>query len=467
MNFTFPKDFLWGAASSAYQIEGAWDEGGKGMSCHDHYARLPEYAYYYEAGRPDTCADFYHHYKEDVDIMVEQGLKSFRFSIAWPRVFPNNPTDINQEAIDYYKDLFSYCCEKGLVLFVDLFHWDLPQWVMDLGGPINKEFVEWFETYAKVCYENFGDFVTYWSTVNEPNFSIFSGYHQLNGAGPGTFPPFEEDLTKAFTACHYMNLAHMRAVKLFRKMGLKGKIGAVIDLFPIYPYSMSDAGDTEAAERRFDYYAGKWIGPLLLGCYPDSVVESYSEYFPEGFQQEIMDAYEEIDYIGDNYYQQSYAKYLGEKPYFDLCENPERSAAEVNDKLEGVFVDVQNFPQGLYDILLLLHKKYHPKEIIITENGLPTPRDKKNLAVPSDIHDEDRIRYLRAHITTVARAIESGVPVTGYYVWAIEDTHEHGTGHHFDFGLIAVNYETMERTPRDSFRWYADLIRYQSEKVTE
>lgn len=464
MNYSFPKDFLWGAASSAYQIEGAWNEGGKGLSCHDYFAELPEYAHYYEAGKPDTCADFYHHYKEDVDIMVQRNLKSFRFSIAWPRVFPNNPNEVNREAIDYYNDLFSYCCEKGLVLFVDLFHWDLPQWLMDLGGPINKEFVDWFEKFARVCYENFGDKVTYWSTMNEPNFSIFSGYHQLNGAGEGTFPPFEEDMTKAFTACHYMNLAHMRAVKLYRKMGLGGKIGAVIDLFPIYPYSASSAKDVEAAERRFDVYAGKWLGPLFKGCYPDSVVESFGEYFPDGFQEEIKAAFEPIDYIGDNYYQQSYAKYIDQKPYFDLCENPERSMAEVDDKLEGVFVDVQNFPQGLYDILLLLHKRYQPKEIIITENGLPTARDKSKPSIPSAINDTDRIRYLRAHITTVGRAIDAGVPVSGYYVWSIEDTHEHGTGHNFDFGLIAINYDTMERIPRESFKWYADLIRFHSEE---
>ena len=150
MNFTFPKDFLWGAACSAYQIEGAWNEGGKGMSTHDHYARLPEYAHYYKAGRPDTCSDFYHHYKEDVDIMVEHGLKSFRFSISWPRLFPDNVKDINQEAVEYYNDLFSYCCEKGLVLFVDLFHWDMPQWVLELGGPVNKEFIDWLKHTQKL-----------------------------------------------------------------------------------------------------------------------------------------------------------------------------------------------------------------------------------------------------------------------------------------------------------------------------
>ena len=318
------------------------------------------------------------------------------------------------------------------------------------------------EAYAKACYENFGDKVAYWSTMNEPNFSIFSGYYQTDGDGAGIFPPFENDKTKAFTASHYMNLAHMRAVKLYREMGFSGKIGAVIDLFPIYPYSLSDEKDVEAAKRRFDYYAGKWIGPLLLGEYPESVVECYSEYFPEGFQEEIRNAYVEIDYIGDNYYQQRYAKYSPEKPYFDLCDNPEQTVSDKNDEMGGIFVDIQNYPQGLYDIVMLLHREYHAKEIVITENGLPLPRDKENPAVPSKIQDEERIRYMRGHISALARAIDVGVPVTGYYVWSIEDTYEHGLGFDYDFVLIAVNYETMERTPRESFRWYADLIRFVS-----
>lgn len=463
MNFRFPKDFLWGAAASAYQIEGAWNEGGKGMSCHDHYARLPEYAHRFAAGRPDVCSDFYHHYKEDVDIMVEHNLKSFRFSISWPRLFPNNATDINLEAVDYYNDLFSYCREKGLVLFVDLFHWDLPQWALDLGGCVNKEFVEWFESYARACYENFGDKIDYWSTMNEPNYSVFAGYYSIYEDGPGKFPPFEEDKTKAFTACHYMNLAHMRAVKLYRQMGYTGKIGAVLDMLPIYPYSMSDAKDIEAAERRFDFHIGKWTDPLFLGRYPESVVESYGEYFPEGFQQEIMDAYVEIDYIGDNYYYPGYAKYVNKKPYFfGLCDNPDLPELDGTETVGSEFVDIKSYPQGLYDILLQLHKKYHPKEILVTENGLALPRDPSKLHIPSTTEDDARIRYLRAHIPMVARAIEAGVPVTGYYVWSVEDTYEHGTGCNYDFGLIAVNYETMERTPRKSFGWYADLIRFHS-----
>ena len=456
MSYYFPKDFLWGSACSAYQIEGAWNEGGKGMSCHDHYARLPEYAHYYEMGRPDSCSDFYHHYREDIDIMAEHGLKTFRLSFAWPRICPNGPDDVNQEAIDYYNDMLNYLLEKNIVPFMDLYHWDLPQWVLDRGGATNYEFVEWFEKYARVCYAAFGDKVKYWSTVNEPNFSIFSGYYAVNGDGAGSFPPFEQDRTKAFTACHIMNLAHMRAVKAYREMGFGGKIGAVIDLFPMYPYSLSDERDIYAADRRFDFYAGKWLGPMLLGKYPEIFDDAYAQYMPKNFREEIAEAYQEMDFIGDNYYGPGYARYTDETPEkFELCPDPEAGA---NGSWQE-FVGMKVYPEGLYDILNLIHKKYHPKEIIVTENGVAFRRDEANPAVPTEIDDTRRIKYMRAHIMMLSRAIESGIPVKGYYTWAIEDTYEHGLGCNYDFGLIAINYDTMERTPRSSFKWYSEFIK--------
>lgn len=454
MAFSFPKNFLWGAASSAYQIEGAWEEDGKGMNCHDYYARQPEYAHHFAQGRPDVCADFYHHYREDIDIMANHNLKSFRFSIAWARLFPENPEELNQAGVDYYNDMFSYLNEKGVQPFVDLFHWDLPQWVIDRGGVANREFIGWFEGYARACYANFGDMVKYWSTMNEPSYSVFCGYHAGYGAGAGTFPPFEEDLKKAFTACHNMNIAHMKAVRAYREMGCDGKIGTVIDAFPIYPYSLSDEKDIYAAKRKFDYYVAKWLDPILLGKYPEVIFDSYLECMPEGFDRELEEAFEEIDFIGDNYYQPGYAKYSEKKPGFTDCPDPELGEPGSGE----TFVGMKKYPEGLYDILLLLHKRYHPKEIIVTENGMSMQREEKNPAIPTQINDQQRIRYMRSHIMMLSRAIEAGVPVTGYYVWTLEDTYEHGVGFSYDYGLIAINYETMERTPRDSFKWYADFI---------
>lgn len=452
--FSFSKDFIWGAACSAYQIEGAWNEGGKGENCHDHYARLPEHAAFYHRGRPDTCSDFYHHYREDVDIMAEHNLKSFRFSLSWARLFPDGPNEINQEAVDYYNDLFNYLTEKGIAPFVDLFHWDLPQWVLDRDGAVNREFIDWFESFARASYRLFGDRVKMWSTMNEPNPSIFGGYTNWLVNGGGDFPPFENDPKKAFTAMHIMNLAHMRAVKVYREMGQDGKIGAVIDAFPFYPYSVSDEKDVIAADRMFDFYAGKWLGPILLGKYPEVIYDSFYEYMPEGFEQELTEAYEPVDYIGDNYYAPRYAKHKEEKPYYEPSDDPEK--AEQEEFRE--FISIKFYPEGLYDTLKIIVKKYNPKEIIMTENGMCVPRNPKNLAVPSRINDEDRIRYLRSHIMMVSRAIESGVNVTGYYIWSIEDTYEHGLGFDYDFGLIGINYDTMERIPRDSFKWYSKFI---------
>ena len=459
MALAFSKDFLWGAACSAYQIEGAWDQDGKGLSCHDHYARLPKYAHYYEKGRPDTCGDFYHHYREDIDIMADNNLKSFRYSIAWARLFPNDPDNICQEGIDYYNNVFSYLNEKGIKPFVDLFHWDLPQWVIERGGALNREFITWFEKYAKACYSCFGDKVQYWSTMNEPNNSIFAGYHSAIDDGPGVFPPFENDLTKAFHAYQTMLLAHMRAVKLFREMGCEGKIGAVIDSFPFYPYDITDERDFYAADRRFEIYDGKWFGPLLTGKYPEILSDTYLEHMPENFEQELAAEYQEIDFIGLNYYCPYYARYKAESPYFEDCPDPEEGLHADWQQFADANVTMKVFPEGLYDLLHIVNNKYHPKEIMITENGLAFARDPKKFAEPPAIHDPERIKYIRAHIMMLNRAIESGINVTGYFYWAIESTYEQGLGFDLDFGLIGINYDTFERIPRDSFKWYGKFIK--------
>ena len=457
MYFKFPKDFLWGAACSAYQIEGAWNEDGKGENCSDHYARLPETAKFFERGRPDVCSDFYHHYREDIAIMKENNLKSFRFSISWPRLFPNGPDELNQAGADYYNDLFNTLIENGIQPFVDLFHWDLPQWVYDRGGPVVYEFVDWFEKYARTAFSLFGDRVKMWSTMNEPNFS-FGGYTPSGveiHEGSGNEPPYENSIHKAFMTCHILNLAHLRAVKVYHEMNLGGKIGMVIDGFPFYPFSLAEEKDSIAAERAFDLYAGKWLGPMMLGRYPEVVEDSYAEYLPENFQQEIADAYEEMDFIGENYYAAGYAYGIDEKPYFALCGDYE--TIEGADRNEGYHI--RRNPTGFYDILMILKNKYHAKEIIVTENGICFERDKENLSKPTTIHDEERIRYLSDHIPMIARAIASGANVTGYYIWAIEDTFEAGSGFDLDFGLIAIDYDTMERTARDSFKWYGRFIK--------
>jgi len=455
MELAFPRDFLWGAACSAYQIEGAWNEDGKGMSCHDYYAAMPEHRDLYKFGGPYDGADFYHRFREDIDIMAANGLKSFRFSIAWPRIFPNGPDAVNQRGIDHYRELFEYAGEKGLQLLIDLYHWDLPQWVIERGGALNREFIRWFEDYARVCFESFGDQVQRWSTVNEPSVSIFGGYIGGDLKRRGRFPPFGHDLAQAFSASHNVVIAHMRAVKLYREMGLGGKIGAVIDAFPVYPYSLSDRRDWEAGDRMFDLYAGKWLGPMLLGRYPESMTERFGDKMPKGFAEELEREYQPIDYIGNNYYQPSYARYTEEWPFFESAPDPELDRAAQPEE----FVGMKFYPVGLYDTMLLLEEKYHPREIIITENGMSSKRDESDLSKPSAINDERRIKYIRAHIMMLARVLRLGINVTGYHVWAVEDTYEQSSGYRHDYGLIGIDHATKERFPRDSLKWYGEFIR--------
>ena len=446
MEFVFPKDFLWGTACSAMQIEGAAFEDGKTANIHDYYTRVDGHEWK-KNPPPDVCADFYHRYRDDMKLLGEMGLRSFRFSISWARIYPNGPDEVNPKGIAYYSDLIDSMLENGITPFFDLFHCDPPMWLMDRGGFLNRDFIDWFVKYARTCFEAFGDRVKLWSTVNEPSINIFYAHAAGNPA------PFMKDLRAAMQAVQNMLVAHFRTVKLYHSMNLGGKIGAVNHFVPFYGETPSPE-DTAAADRARDYYSGMWLDPMMTGRYPDTFFKYpfISEKLPEGCAEELASEFERMDFIGINYYSPGFARYK---------KNDELDYEQfTNDSLRRDSYGFYTYPEGLFDSAAFLHDTYGDVDIYITENGTATKRDPGNPQVPSFISDPFRIDYMREHMRSISRALRAGLPIRGYYTWAVMDTFEgFDGGLNLDFGLLGIDYRDLSRHPRDSYYFYQKVIR--------
>ncbi|MBQ5777353.1 MAG: glycoside hydrolase family 1 protein [Oscillospiraceae bacterium] len=444
MHFTFPKDFMFGAACSAVQIEGGVGEGGKGEDVLDYYWRLQSEKY--QDADPANAADFYHKYPEDIKLMKELGLRAFRFSISWTRIYPNGPEGAPcQAGIDYYSDMIDKLIEAGITPFFDLWHCDLPAWAIERDGCVNPEFVDWFVKYAETCFKAFGGRVKYWSTVNEPNVNVMAAYAW------GVTPPFEKDIKRSLMACHHMILAHFKTVKLFREMGIPGKIGFVNHVQPAYALTL-DKKDQEAAERDMDFYTNWFSDGILLGHYPESVLgyPYIADNLPENYGQELRDNFVRCDFLGINYYSSYIIQY------------------EKNEVLDYKLVtgdllpkDDYGFtvnPQGIFDAIMYCWDRYPGYEFVISENGLSR---KKTGNYDEDLEDTYRINYMREHLRGLSRALRTGAPVTGYFHWSIMDTNElYVRGYSHIFGLIQVRHDkpTLDRVPRPSYYYYQQVI---------
>lgn len=441
MNFKFPKDFLFGAACSACQIESGCNEGGKGLDVGEYGFKI--YTEKFCGGDPKDSADFYHKYPEDIKKMKELGIRCFRFSVSWSRIYPNGPEKVCQAGLDYYSDMIDRLKAEGLVVFFDLFHCDLPYWVMEMGGILDPRFIDWFSDYAKTCFTALGDRVDYWCTVNEPSINCMASYAY------GSNAPFLHDMNLAIKASHNMLLAHYKVVRLYKSLGFGGKIGAVIHVEPVYAASM-DEKDEQAAERRMAFYSGMWTDPMFKGHYPKILMDYpyITEKLPDGFAKDLEDNFIENDYIAVNYYSPSFVKYVdnGELDYEIIK----------NEKLPMDSYGFMIYPQGLFDTLTYLHDTYPGKDIIITENGIGV---EKWGNYEEELNDEYRIDYIREHLRELWRALRAGIPVKGYFHWSIMDTNElYAGGYKFMFGLNQVRYDTKERFPRKSWYFYQQVI---------
>lgn len=442
VRFDFPEDFLFGTATSSFQAEGSAYADGKGESIWDYTFRTkPEL--FYKGASPDTGSFFYKHYKEDIKEMKALGIKSFRLSIAWSRILPNGVGEVNQKGIDFYNDVINELLKNGIEPFVDIYHWDMPQAIMEKGGFKNREMIKWFTDYARVLFESFGDRVKFWSTMNEPAVFCFSAYAH------GTQIPFEKVFKNGILAAHIALLCHYSVIKLYRSMNLKGKIGMVTDVIPVYTASTKDE-DKRAARRAMDTSCDWFLRPVFEGKYPDTILEDceeYSDNMPENYEKELSDAFEKVDFIGTNYYFPFTAAY-------DATTQTKATIVETYFAQDGQ--KFAYYPAGLYDVMEYISKRYGNPPIYITENGLGK-LDSENFEL--DTNDNDRVVYLKEHLRMISRCIHAGINIRGYYYWSHFDSMESLSGYKYRFGLVYINRETEERTKKKSWYYYQDIIK--------
>ena len=436
----FPTDFVWGTATSSYQIEGAWDEDGKGASIWDTFCRQPGKIEGGDTG--DVAVDHYHRWEGDVGIMADLGLNAYRFSISWPRVLPAGKGRVNPPGLDFYERLVDGLLENGIEPYATLYHWDLPQALQDEGGWANRDTARYFAEYASVVAGRLGDRVTHWITHNEPFVTAMAGY------ASGEHAPGVQDPATGLLVAHHLLLSHGYAVEVLRDTVSRPlQVGITLDFNPVHPNS--DSEEDHRAADRFDAVRNRlFTEPVFLGRYPDDAVELFGPLFPQVEPDDLERIAAPVDFLGVNYYTRAVVRHDPESPYLEAgWVRPEGS--EYSEMWEI-------YPPGLHELLTRLWTDYRPANMFITENGIPVPDE---LGADGRVRDEQRIRYLHDHLAQVHRAIGEGIPVRGYFAWSFMDNFEWALGYRMRFGLVYVDYETLERTVKDSGRWYAGVIR--------
>ncbi|AGB40269.1 beta-galactosidase [Halobacteroides halobius DSM 5150] len=436
----FPLDFVWGSATSSYQIEGAYDEDGKGESIWDIFSHTLGKINNNDTG--DVACDHYHRYKEDIELMKEIGLDSYRFSISWPRILPNGKGEINQKGLNFYKELVDQLLEAGIEPVITLYHWDLPQALQEEGGWANRDTIKYFVKYAEVLFDELGAKVSQWITHNEPWVVSFLGYAE------GEHAPGIKDRKQALQVAHNLLVSHGLVVKKFRELDLTGDIGITLNLTSVYSYSETDK-DQEAAQLMEEYINGWFLDPVFKGSYPKKLAQIYENQFGKiDIQAGDMDLIsQEIDFLGINYYSRALINYNPNSKFYGI-----ESIKPAESDYTAMNWEI--YPDGLYDLLTKLNQEYTNKPLYITENGAAFD----DQIIAGQVNDQRRINYLKEHFKSVYRAIQDGVPVRGYYVWSLMDNFEWAYGYSKRFGLIYVDYNTQKRTLKDSAYWYQQVI---------
>jgi beta-glucosidase len=441
--FTFHDGFIWGAATASYQIEGAWDEDGKGESIWDRFSHQPYRILNNHTG--DVACDHYHHLEEDISLIKDLGVNSYRFSISWPRILPQGTGTVESRGLDFYDRLVDNLLKAEISPMATLNHWDFPQALQDRGGWPNRESVDWFSEYARVVFAKLGDRVTYWTTHNEPFVVAFPGYAE------GSMAPGIASYHQAFQATHHLNLAHGRAVQLYRQLGLRGQIGVVLNLATFIPKTNSPE-DIAAAGRIEDFINNMFLDPIFKGSYPESLMDWIGEMRPEIRDGDLAVTNEPVDFLGINYYFSQIVRF-NPHGFLKLSSEPNIDPGW-NTTLKGWGI----CPSQLTELLMHLKQNYGNPPMFITENGtaLGEPADDNGF-----VDDQGRINYLRSHFIAAHNALSKGADLRGYYVWSLMDNFEWADGYDVRFGLINVDFNdpNRKRTPKASYDWYRDVIR--------
>lgn len=445
--YRFPQDFIWGAATAAYQVEGAWRDDGKGESIWDRYAHTPGKIKNDDNG--DVACDSYHRYAEDIAILRELNIRSYRFSISWPRVQPNGRGPANRKGLDYYERLTDAILAAGIRPIVTLYHWDLPQQLEDAGGWPERDTAQRFADFASIMAQTLGDRVNQWLVFNEPKTFTGIGYWQ------GSHAPGRREPLAFLRATHTVNLAQGAAFRTLKASNARCEIGSAFDVAPMFPATQSYA-DIAAAERWHKFQNLWFVYTALHGRYPDGVLPPNAQAELLGWQdgdEKLMRA--PFDFIGLNYYAPWIVK---DAPQGNGVPglNTESQWATMHGNHRKTDIGWDIYPQGFYDILVRMAHETGHLPIEITENGASFNTEPD---AQGNIQDEARIDYLRSHLQAVARAIQGGVPIRAFHYWSLLDNFEWSEGYSQRFGIVHVDFaKDQKRTIKNSGRWYARVI---------
>jgi len=474
----FPKDFLWGSASAAYQVEGAWNEDGKGMSNWDEFVRIPGKTFKETTG--DVAVDHYHRYKEDVALMAEMGLKTYRFSISWPRIFPNGSGEVNQKGLEFYDNLIDECLKNGIEPMVTIYHWDLPQaLVNDYNGWENRQIVEDYVNYAKVLFKQYGKKVKYWITMNEQN--VFTGLGWLTGMHP---PGHIGDMPTFYQVNHHANMAHAYTVLAYKEMNLGGLIGASYAYAP--SYSLDCKPENAMAKKDYDDTQSYWWMDVYgYGRYPRAALAYLEENgikikMEKDDQKILKQAAALIDFMGVNYYQSTVVEENsidGVGMSTEMNNSGKKGTAKATG-IPGLYKNAKNHylqttdwdwsidPIGLRMCCRTITSRYD-LPIIISENGLGAF---DRLEEDGSVHDPYRIAYLKSHIEEVKKACDEGCLVLSYCTWSYTDLLSWLNGYQKRYGFVYVDRDETEgaslnRYKKDSYYWYQKVIETNGEEL--
>ncbi len=432
--YRFPSNFLWGAATASYQIEGAWNQDGKGESIWDRFSHTPGKVTHGDTG--DVACDHYHRYPEDIALMRQLGLKAYRFSIAWPRVIPNGVAPLNPAGLDFYDSLVDRLLAANIQPFATLYHWDLPQALEDKGGWQNRDTAHYFADYTAVMVKRLGDRVKHWATFNEPGVAAFAGNLW------GEHAPGIKDIKMALQAAHNILVAHGLSVQTIRSLDSQLQAGIVLNLWP-HEAATGSPAEIAAAEKSWQEGGDVlFLDTLFLGHYPVAGWQASGANHPQVAPGDMALISQKLDFMGINYYSRVLVDASGERVRAEGAEY-----TEMNWEVHA---------PALYRLLTRISREYRLPPLYITENGAAF---QDTLSADGKIHDPRRESYLREHFIQAHQAIQNGVDLRGYFVWSLLDNFEWGHGFTKRFGLIRVDYETQKRTLKDSAEWYAGVIR--------
>ncbi|MBQ3563435.1 MAG: beta-glucosidase [Clostridia bacterium] len=452
----FGKDFVWGAATAAYQIEGGAYEDGKGLSVWDTFCQRPGKIQASDTG--DVACDSYHRFKEDVAIMKELGLKGYRFSIAWTRILPNGTGEVNQKGVDYYNALIDELLANGIEPFVTLFHWDYPNELFYKGAWLNAESPDWFAEYARICAKAFGDRVKHFITFNEPQCFIGNGFN-----GGGHAPSLNFGVRELIRMAHHVMLAHGKAVMAMREVYDDLKIGYAPTGSFFYPQNPESQADIDVAYNKtfetsdggddFGWTVAWWLDPILLGKYPEDGLKIYEKYLPQGWQDDLKIISQPIDFCGQNLYN-GYGVRAGENG--ELCWVKRYVGFPHTGNMWPVT------PEAIKWCALFTNRRYGNIPIYFTENGMA---GSDVISLDGKVHDPNRIDFIHRYLKELSEAIDMGANVKGYFQWSLLDNFEWSNGYRDRFGIVYVDYPTGNRIIKDSGYWYKDVIASNGENL--